>query len=337
MKKRLLVVVTALAAAVSLVGCSGKISNDMITISQYKGLEVKEVPSVEITDADVEASIQSTLEIMATRNEITDRPVQLGDVVTIDYVGKIDGVAFERGADEDEELEIGAGAFIPGFEEGIIGHNVGEVFDINVTFPEAYTAELAGKDAVFTITLDKITEVIVPELTDELVTQLSTTATTVEEYKAQEKENLQLSNDQSAESQFSQNVWQALIENCELKDYAQEDMDATLASIESQYSMAASYYGMDVDAVVQQIHGITVDEMAKNLLKQKYAVELIAEKEGIKVTAEEYDTELAAYAIQYGYSDPAEFEQQVGHDTLEKMMIQQKVGEWLIENCERVE
>ncbi len=339
MKKLVLTCVAGLLAATMLAGCSDNqtISNDVITITQYKGLEIEAVEAAEVTDEDVEESIRSTLEMMATSNEITDRAAQEGDVVTIDFVGKMDGVAFDGGSADDQTLELGAGQYIDGFEEGIVGHSKGEVFDIDVTFPEDYGAEdLAGKPAVFTITLDKIEEKIVPELTDELVVEkLSTTARTVEEYRAEEKENLILSNQQSADSQLSQNMWVKLLENCEVKEFPEDDMENILSEIETQYSSVAQMYSMDVDTFIQQYYGITQQEMAENLLTQQYAIELIAETENITMTAEEYEQELEAYAETWGYV-AEELEEYVGHDALEEMFIQEKVGAWLVENCKQV-
>lgn len=341
MKKSVIALIVSVFAAASLVGCSGKISNDIITINKYKGLEVKEVESVEVTDEDVDESIRSTMDVMglSEEKEITDRPAQNGDVVTIDFVGKIDGVEFEGGAGKGYELGIGTNSFIDGFESGIIGHTIGEEFDLNLQFPDPYelNPDLAGVDVVFTVKLHAIQCTIYPELTDTLVTQLSSTATTVEEYKKQEKENLQASNDESVKSQLSQYVWQALIENCEVEEFPKEDMTEMLATIESQYSYIASVYGMEVSDLIQAQYGITQEKMAQNLLVQRYAIDLIAEKEGLILSVEEYEEGLAEYALQYGYDDPAEFEEVVGHDELERMIVQNRVGEWLIENCKQVE
>ena len=185
MKKKIIAALIGICTVVVMTGCGNKgISNDKITIKQYKGLEVEKVDPVEVTDTDVEDSINSTLQTKSTQNDITDRPAQEGDVVTIDYEGKKDGVAFEGGTAQDQQLKIGSNSFIAGFEEGIIGHNIGETFDLNLTFPENYQKEdLAGQPVVFTVTLDKIAEVIVPELTDELVAELSETSKTIADYK----------------------------------------------------------------------------------------------------------------------------------------------------------
>lgn len=202
MKKRILSLLIGICAAATVTGCgSGAVSNDKIKIAQYKGVEVEKVEAVKVLDEHVEESIQSTLQAKSTQKEITDRPVKEGDVVTIDYVGKKDGEAFDGGTAEDYQLPIGSGQFIDGFEDGIIGHETGETFDLNLTFPENYQSEdLAGKEVVFTVTLDKIAEVVVPELTDELVAELSEESKTVDEFKKEVKKDLEKSNKQTAES-----------------------------------------------------------------------------------------------------------------------------------------
>lgn len=333
MKKKILALAIGAVMAVSLMGCGKDISNETITIKEYKGLKVEKVTPIEVTDEDVEMSIQSTLQTRATRTDITDRPVQTGDIVTMDYLGKVDGVAFEGGTAENAELKIGSGQFIDGFEDKLIGHTIGETFDIDVTFPKNYAEELAGKAAVFTITLHKIQVEVVPELTEELVKELSATATTIEEYKAETKEDLKVSNEQTAKSELEQKVWQALIENCVIEKYPEDMMEAQLAAIDEQYAMVVSMYGMEVDDFLKQVYGITAEEMAQNLIKQELAVNLIAEKEGLVLSLEDYEAGLADYAMQYGYDDPKEFEEMVGEAEMKKMLLQKRVGDWLIENC----
>ena len=334
MKKRILAFVLCMIMAVSAVGCS--ISDDVITIKKYKKLKVEKVIPAKVTDEDVDMSIQSTLQTMATRIDVTDRPVQVGDVVTMDYLGKVDGVVFEGGTAKDAELLIGSQTFITGFEEAIVGHTLGETFDINVTFPKDYHEELAGKPAVFTITLHKIQVEKVPELTEELVKELSTTATTIEEYKEETRAYLELSNAETAKSELEQKVWQALIENCVIEEYPEDMMEEQLASIEEQYSMVASMYGMELDKFLEEVYGITSEEMAHNLIKQQLAVKLIAEKEKLTLTLEDYEAGLADYAMQYGYDDPKEFEEMVGEEAMRNMLLQKRVGDWLMEKCVQI-
>ena len=336
MKKKILAFAVGTVMALSLVGCGKGVSDDIITIKQYEALEVKKVTPLEVIEDDVEMSIQSTLQTKAIRVDVTDRPVQKGDIVTMDYLGKTDGVAFAGGTAEGAELLIGSGQFIDGFEDALIGHSIGETFDIDVTFPENYHEELAGKDAVFTITLHKIQVEEIPELTEELVKELSTTATTIEEYREETRENLQMSNEATAKSELEQRVWQALIENCVIEEYPKDMMEAELASIEEQFAMVGSMYGMEVDEFLQQVYGITAETMAQNLIKQELAVKLIAEKEELTLTLEEYESGLVDYAMQYGYDDPVAFEEMIGEEEMKNILLQKKVGEWLIEHCVQI-
>lgn len=338
MKKKILALAMSIFTVCSLIGC-GKVANDVITVKKYKGLEVSKVELPEITDEDVMMSIYSTMQTvgLAEEKEVTDRAAENEDIVTISYVGKSGDEVFD--SNEEYQFAIGANSHIDGFETGIIGHKVGEEFVLDLQFPDPYTnnPDLSGAEAIFTITLKGIKTIVYPELTDEIVPQLSSTATTGEELKEEVREDLQMSNDETAKSQLEQNVWNALIENCVIKEYPEDELEEMLTSVESQYSYVASYYGMEVSALIEAIYGITAEEMAQNLLKQQYAVALIAEKEGLTLTVQDYEDELAEYAAQYGYDDPAEFEEMVGHEELEKMFLQDRVGEWLIENCKQVD
>lgn len=339
MKKKMIALLVGVCAAATLVACGNKgISNDKIKITQYKGLEVSEQVAAEVSDSDIEYSINSTLQTKSTETEITDRAVQEGDVAKIDYVGKKDGVEFEGGSATDYDLEIGSDSFIDGFEDGIIGHNIGETFDLNLKFPEEYknNPDLAGADVVFTVTVKGIKVVNVPELTDELVKEFSETAKTVDEYREEVKKNLQESNEQAAQSTFESNVWMALIDNCTLDKYPKEDEEQIRTDIDSQYSSIASMYGVDVDTFIQQAFGVTADEMTTRMLKQKYAIELISEKEKLEVSDKDYEEGLAKFAEQYGYDDTAEFEEAIGKENLQDVILQQKVGDFLKDNCKIV-
>ena len=180
MKKKLIAVIAGVFLMGSLTGCSSQLSNEYITIKQYKGLEVPQVEATELTDDQVTNYVNYFLQADATRTEVTDRAAQTGDTVNIDYVGKVDGVEFQGGSAQGTDLELGSGSFIgangdyQGFEDQIVGHNKGEQFDITVQFPDTYmNTEMAGKVAVFTITLNGIYTVDVPKLTDKWVKENS--------------------------------------------------------------------------------------------------------------------------------------------------------------------
>ena len=337
MKKRILALVMGLCMTASLVGCAnGEISNDKIRIKQYKGLEITDT-TMEVTDEDVEMSIQSTLQTLSTKTDITDRPAQEGDMVVIDYEGKVDGVAFEGGTATEQSVEIGAGMFVPGFEEGIIGHNIGETFDVNVTFPEQYTEELAGKAVVFTMTLHSIQEVHVPELTEDLLPQLSETAKTIKEYKAEVRKDLEASNKESAESAKEQMVWEKLLENYVVEKYPDGQVEEFVANVEAQLGEMAKQSDMTAAEMFEQYYGMSPETYVKNSVKMEYAIALIAEKENITLTAKEYEEGSAEQAMQQGYEDVEAFEKALGRETIELMILHPKVGKFLVENCKIVE
>ncbi len=345
MKKRLFTLILAVSMVATLAGCSGKVSNDKITIKKYKGLEV-EVTNLEVTDEDVENSIISTMDAMELGKveEVKDRGAQNGDDIVMDFTGKIDGEAFEGGSAEDVEHTLGNGGYIDGFEEGIVGHKAGETFDINVTFPASYpnNPDLAGKDAVFTIKLKKVTVTNYPELTDKIATQLAGEETTVDAYREKTKEDLKASNEQTMEAMLQQAVWEALIEQCVVDAYVETDLEAKQKEIEQRYSTTASMYGMDTAAFVEAYYGVSVESMAKDLLKQDYAVALISKKEKLEVTDKDYQEGLKKYAEESAYDSSdeeklKEFEEMIGKDNLKKILQQEKVTNLLIEHCEKKE
>jgi len=337
MKKRILALVMGLCMTAALVGCgNGEIANDKIRIKQYKGLEVTDM-TMEVTDEQVEQSIQSTLQTLSTKTDITDRPAKEGDSVVIDYEGKLDGVAFDGGTATQQTVEIGAGMYVPGFEEGIIGHNIGDTFDVNVTFPEQYTEELAGKAVVFTMKLHSIQEVHVPELTKDLLPELSETAKTIKEYKAEVRKQLEESNQASAESAKEQMIWEKLLENCVVEKYPDGQVEEFVANVEAQLGEMAKQNNSTASEVFKQYYGMSPEDYVKNSVKMEYAIALIAEKENITLTAKEYEEGVAEQAMQQGYEDAEAFEKEVGRETIELMLLQPKVGKFLVENCKVVE
>lgn len=342
MKKKLMTIIAGICALTLLGGCAGNagaISNDNITIKQYKGLEVDKVEVIAVTDEDVELSIQSDLETLATTTDVTERPAQLGDIATIDFEGKKDGVAFEGGAGTDYELELGSGQFIDGFEDGVVGHNIGETFDLDLKFPKEYSnnPDLAGQAVVFTVTLKGLQEKNVPELTVDVLTQLGTAATTIEEYKAQVRSDLETSNKETAEATLLNSVWEALVENCEVKKFPEGMVDEYVTNLEQQYSYYAQMYGMEMKDFFKQMFGMSSKEMAEMTATQELAVALIAEKEGLTLTDKDYEAGVKDFAAQYGYEDTEEFVKAYGEDTIRQALLQEKVGNFLVENSVQVE
>lgn len=345
MKKRLAMMLAGvLAVSVALTGCQASkgLETDDLKIKQYKNVEVDAVEKAEkVTDQDIEDYINSSLESSADSAEVTDRAVKSGDTATIDFVGKMNGEAFEGGSSTDYPLKIGSGSFIPGFEDSIVGHAIGETFDWNGKFPDDYNnAELAGKDVVFTITVKKIEESVVPELTDEYVQKVSEESDTVDEYKKEVKKTLEKQNKETYEQTLTGNVWKAVVDNTEVKSYPEDEVDKIYEGLVEQYKTIASYNGADYETMIEQQMQTTVEEFEKKLrdsakenVKQTMITKAIAEKEKIKVDDKSYKKQLQELAEMYGYESAEQIEEEVDKKDLEIIVLNTLVKEWLTENC----
>lgn len=344
------------------VGENGEVYNDYIKIKKWKELEVERVDPVEVTDEEVELTIESDLQTLAEMVEITDRGAQNGDYVTIDYVGKLNDVAFQGGTGSDTFV-LGEGSYVDGFQEGIVGHKAGETFDVPLTFPENYGGDLGGKAVVFTMTLNKVEEQIVPELTDEVATQLNPNVKTVDEYKAQVRADMEKSNKESADYSMRNSLFSLLSEQWEVTEYPEEDLeehteDATeyyTAEYQSYLNYVATMsgmtaeeveasYGMTVDQYVSSAYGSTIAEIAKMQHALQMAIDLLAEVEKITVNQKDIDAFVEEQATQAGYELDEykelleeEYDEEELEELLRKSAVQDKVLDFLWENCKIVE
>lgn len=354
MKKRMTALVAVMCAASMLMtGCQAKeLSNEYVTVSAYKGVEIEKIDeAAEVTDADVESQIEYLLSSYAETVEVTDRAAQDGDIANIDYVGTKDGVAFDGGSYEGYDLTLGSGTFIDGFEAGIVGHNIGETFDLNLTFPEEYSSEeLAGQDVIFTVTLNSLSVEEIPELTDDFVKEnLSTESETVEEYKAELKTTLQESNEQSYQDSLREAAWSAVLENATVNEYPEEAVQEYTDMLYSEYETMATYYGMEFADFLETYMGMDedtfasqVDEVVKAQVKSDLVRDLIAENVSAIDTSEKaYEEVYAEYAEYYAYDDVetflADMEEEGNRESLDSIVLLQLVQDWVAENCKQVE
>lgn len=338
-RKKVLAAGVCIVVAVSLLaGCAPKeIENDYVKINGYTGLEVSEITKTEVTDETVDSQIEQIRQNYATYTEITDRAAQEGDMVTIDYSGAIDGVAFDGGTASGQQLELGAGGYIDGFEDGIVGHMAGETFDVNTTFPDPYenNPDLAGKDAVFTITLSKIEEVSLPELNDEFVTMVKGEETTVDDYKKEIRDILESQAEVQDQTQKQTAIMDALMENVELKKYPEDKIEEYTNLMTDQYQQIATslnmkyadfleqYMGMDEEAFNEE-----VDSQVKEYVKQQEVLDLIAEEEDITVSDDEINEWLEKNA-QSQQMTVDELKEQYLDDELKEQALNEKVVSWL--------
>lgn len=345
MKKKYAVLAAGvLAAALALTGCSGEISNDYITISQYKGVEAEAGDTTEVTDEDVDTQIDSTRQMYAELENV-DRPAENGDTVTIDYVGTLNGEAFEGGSSEDYQLELGSGTFIDGFEDGIVGHSAGETFDLNLTFPDDYgSTDLAGKDVVFTVTLKTVSISNVPELNDEFVQSVSEDSSTVEEYRKEVRRMLEDNYAESAQLTLTENAWSAVMDNTEVKQYPDGAVDEMKNTIREQYQNMADSYGMEFADFLSSYMGMDEDTFeeqlqtaAENQVKQDLIVDLIIDEENLDVSDAALEEIYNQYVEDYGFSSLDDLKSAATEEELEDMARLQIVQEFIVDNCEQVQ
>lgn len=275
-----------------------------VTIENYKGIEVEKVVEA-VTDEDVDKRAQALCDRNARLVTVDDRVAQNGDIVTIDFKGFKDDVAFEGGEAEDFDLELGSGQFIPGFEDQIIGHSVGEEFDINVTFPDEYQVEeLKGAPAVFKIKLKEIKFKEVPELDDELIKD-STEFDTVDEYKADLRKSMEESAEKAADAAVENKIFDTLIENMKAEvpqvmyDNRINEMLQELAQRLAPQGISLQQYfqytGQSLESAKKMY-----EEQAKKQVDLRLALEKIAQLENIEPSAEDIEAEYNRIAETYG-------------------------------------
>lgn len=265
------------------------------TLGQYKGLGIKK-GSVRVTAKEIQAVIDKELDSRARLVEKTEGAVENGDTVLIDYSGSIDGVAFEGGTAQNQNLEIGSGAFIPGFEDQLVGMNAGESKDINVTFPKDYTAELAGKDAVFAITLHEIHKKELPVLDDEFVKDIDDELNTVAEWKAKIKKDIAAKKEDESNAKFENDLIDAIVKNTEIdvpECMVEEELDYRIQELEQnmrQYGLKFEDYLKYTGTTVEAIKAERRDEALKNI-KSRLVIEAIIKEEKLEVSPEELNAE----------------------------------------------
>ena len=334
MKKK---IVAALLAGVMVlaVGCGSKTESGNITLGQYKGLTLTSV-----SQATVDAEITSILEGY-TEFVTVDREAKEGDTVNINFVGTMDGEVFEGGTDDSEEgtnLELGSNMFIDGFEEALVGSVAGEERVLELTFPEDYYEDMAGKDVVFTVTVNEVQEKVVPELTDEFVANNLGEYNTVDEFVNGLRENLN-------NTSYYEQVMELVIGSSEIAEYPEDLVKEETDRMVEYYLSYAEYYasmtGIDTVTALYYVSGLTSEEELKTaseeyayqMVKNTMVLEEIANVEGIEVSEEEYNKRALEYAASYGYEDVATFETDYGKEEVEGIILLDLVMEFLVDEA----
>ena len=274
-----------------------------VKLGEYKGLEV-ERESTEVTEDEVLAEIKKEQEKNATLRDVDDRAVQDGDTVNLNYAGTVDGVAFDGGTAENQELVIGSHHFIPGFEEQMVGMNIGEEKDLNVTFPEEYSAkDLAGKAAVFHVKVNSISVKELPELNDEFASEVSEFET-LDAYKEDVKAKLTARKEEAARSALENAVLAKAVENAEMEIPAPM-IESQAEDMVNEFGERLQMQGMRLEQYLQYT-GMTMPQIidqykdqAKKRIEGRLVLEAIVDAEKIEVTEEDVEEGYKKLAERY--------------------------------------
>lgn len=351
MKRVLAIVMSVSMMAAMLIGCGSgsadetNLSNTNLekyvtALPEYKGLELS-AAKTEVTDELVDSYIDYMLTQYPVYEEVTGRAVELGDTVNIDYVGKdMNGVAFQGGTAQGYELMIGSGTFIDGFENGLMGVNIGETVDLNLTFPEDYgNTELAGQDVVFTVTVNSISIAGPAELNDEFVAQFGNTD--VEDFRNSVVISLEDNAEATYKTELQEQAIDALTAGCEFSDKLPEGLyNYYQEQIRANFTNYATAYGMDMNTFISQVYGTTeeafnaqIEEGAASSTRQAMACALVAQKEGITVTDEELEADLAENYANLGYESVEAYKENASVEDYRDYLLTNKVLDFLIENA----
>lgn len=318
-----------------------------VTLNDYSAMAVT-IQKPTIGDEDVDAYIADVLSKSGNVEGVAvmDRAVKEGDTVNINYVGTLDGVAFEGGTDDSEagtNLGIGSGAFIEGFEEGLIGATPGETVELNLTFPENYTnAEMAGKETVFTVEVNGIAPA---ELTEEMVPLLNEETATIEEYRQFVLDTLteeaQTQFDNSYDSYVEDAVIQKLVEECTYAEVPAELTAKYNTNITKNLTSTASMYGLDLETYASYVYGMNkeafgelLNSWAEQSAQQALAFQAIANKENLNVSDETLEEGLQTQAETYGYESAEDFLAGSSKEEYREYLMFNGVLEYLTKNAQ---
>ncbi|MDD6919748.1 MAG: trigger factor [Eubacteriales bacterium] len=329
---------------------------DYITIKDYKGITISKIKVDEVTDADVDSAIKERLNAKAKQVEKKSGKVERNDIVNIDYTGSIDGVKFDGGTGKGQSLQIGSGQFIPGFEDQLIGAEVGKTVNVKVQFPKEYhKKDMAGKNAIFAVKINsrKVTEV--PKLDEKFVKENSK-AKNIEEYKKLVKKEVADKRKKDAEKKVMESMWKDLVLKSAMKKdkdgkdkYPEKHLNDIIEKNMKMYEESASRNNMSLENYIQQQFRMKkadfdnqLKEFAKLVLKEDLIMYYIADKEDISVSGKEYDKYIEETLAQYGFDKESfekangkSYEEIMGKDQIERTILLTKVQQFILDNAKQ--
>lgn len=309
-----------------------------VQVGKYKGVKVEKI-NTEVKDAEIEDKLKEEQSRNARKVDVTDRAVKDGDIVNIDYSGSVDGEVFDGGTAKGQDLEIGSHSFIDNFEEQIIGKNIGDEFDVNVTFPEDYHEKsLAGKPAVFKVKLNGIKENQMPELDDDFADEVSEFST-LKEYKEDIKKKLKESKEEEAKRIKTDQALKAIVEDSEM-DIPQAMIDTEAEQLVRNFANRFRQQGFTLEQYMQ-FTGMTADKLKEDMTAQaklnietRLVLEAVAKAEKIEATDEELEKELEDMAVQYRV-EKDKIREILGDEEVENIRLNlamQKAADFIVDN-----
>ncbi|MBQ7605929.1 MAG: trigger factor [Firmicutes bacterium] len=337
----------------SLTGCGSKPAapynydlSEYVTLGEYKGLELDELPEIEITQEEVDGEIQAKLNAAATTEQVKEGVVENGDTLNIDYAGTMDGKAFDGGTAQGASLEIGSGSFIEGFESGLIGAAVGDTVVLDLKFPEPYTVnpDYSGKPCQFTVTINSKEVKKLPEYNDEFAK--SQGYDSVADMEKSVREELDAKAKENASYAREEQAWSLISDASEVKKYPEKE----LAEIKKEYSdymdTYLTTYGMSkedymsANNMTQEDLDAQITNYAESVCKNEMVLYAIAAENGITVSGDEYSERVKKLIEDQGYESASSFKKQMGQSFEEYVgsrniytsVLLDKVMEFIIEN-----
>lgn len=311
-----------------------------VTLGQYKGVQVEKADAG-VTEDEINAEIDREREKNSRTVDVTDRTVREGDVATIDFEGFVDGVAFEGGKGTDYPLTIGSHAFIPGFEEALVGAEVGKETDVNVTFPEDYQAEdLAGKPAVFKCTVTRLQEKQLPELDDDFVSEISGESDTVEQYREEIRKKLAGRKEEEARAKKEEAVVDAIIADAQM-EIPGPMVETQQRQMVQEYAQRLQYQGISFEQYLQ-FTGMTSEQLMEQVkpqvmkrIQSRLVLEAVAAAENMFATEEEIEEELKKMGEAYQV-EPDRVVELLGKDGRKQVsedICVRKAADFVVENA----
>lgn len=318
-----------------------------VALGEYLGVEAKLIKAEEVTDEILHMNILKTRYDYAEFTKV-DRAAQEGDKVVASYQGYMDDELFQGGSASSEEIILGLGEYVPGFEAGIVGMTAGETKKVDVRFPDDYwSEEFAGKAAYFEITVEEVYSAALPEYNDAFVSE-KLSYDNVGAFEEALAENLKNQFEEEAETKQLQAIWASVRANCTINSYPEDQVEAYVEEYVNYYTYLAQYNGLELDAYLQANYGITEEEFQKTVLEwaqseigDSLIVDAIVEAEKMELSDEEYEEEKQKLMQSMGYSSDeafqsaygSNFEDYYGKDSITKAILQDRVYDLVCENA----